>query len=404
MNRQFVRGASAAAIVAVTALGTVAVSPATGRAMDAVHPQAGERVAGDDRYDTAAQVAVSSFEEDVETVYIATGEDYADALATGPAAVASDAPLLLVRSDEVPAATRDALDDLDPERIVLAGGEATISVEAASELEALGDVDRVAGDDRYDTAAQLATDAFSSAEEAYIATGEDFADALAGGVVAAASDAPVLLARPAELPTVTAEALDSLDVVDVTVLGGEAALSDEVVDAIAEEVDGEVSRIAGDDRFETAAELAARLAAAETAFVATGRGFADALAAVPAAANVPAPLVLVEPEAPLPASVAELLDARAFDELRLLGGDAAMSDAVLELAERAIAGEPVCIDLNAADPELLTEIRGIGDVLAGRVVDGRPWDTVADLTEVSGIGERTLEGIVEQGLAQPSCP
>lgn len=404
MNRQFVRGASAAAIVAVTALGTVAVSPATGRAMDAVHPQAGERVAGDDRYDTAAQVAVSSFEEDVETVYIATGEDYADALATGPAAVASDAPLLLVRSDEVPAATRDALDDLDPERIVLAGGEATISVEAASELEALGDVDRVAGDDRYDTAAQLATDAFSSAEEAYIATGEDFADALAGGVVAAASDAPVLLARPAELPTVTAEALDSLDVVDVTVLGGEAALSDEVVDAIAEEVDGEVSRIAGDDRFETAAELAARLAAAETAFVATGRGFADALAAVPAAASVPAPLVLVEPEAPLPASVAELLDARAFDELRLLGGDAAMSDAVLELAERAIAGEPVCIDLNAADPELLTEIRGIGDVLAGRVVDGRPWDTVADLTEVSGIGERTLEGIVEQGLAQPSCP
>ena len=57
------------------------------------------------------------------------------------------------------------------------------------------------------------------------------------------------------------------------------------------------------------------------------------------------------------------------------------------------------IDINSAYMEELDEISGIGPVYAGRIVEGRPFESVDDLTIVSGIGEKTLEKIKDQGLA-----
>ena len=99
--------------------------------------------------------------------------------------------------------------------------------------------------DRYGTAARAAVDAFpDGAGVAVLASGETFADALAAAPLAAASDAPILLSGRDVLPEVTRTTLANLNVADILVMGGAAAISNEVTNSL--HADYQVSRIAGD--------------------------------------------------------------------------------------------------------------------------------------------------------------
>ena len=95
-----------------------------------------DRLSGPDRYATATEAAGLLGEPD--TVYVATGVNFPDALAGGPAAVSDGAPILLTRRDDVPQATLDYLDGLDSlGRVVILGGTAAVSQEVAVELDAM---------------------------------------------------------------------------------------------------------------------------------------------------------------------------------------------------------------------------------------------------------------------------
>ncbi len=190
-----------------------------------------DRLAGDTRYHTAANLATDCFDsEAVDTVYVATGAGFADALGAVPAAARDGAPLLLTGPQGLHAAAIDALAQLQPERIVLVGGTAALSQGVVDGLEGQGfdDITRIAGNDRFSTAAQVARTAFDQADAAYIATGGNFADALGGGAAAAHLDVPLLLTRPDYVPAVVRQALGELGVSHTTVLGGEAAIGGDV--------------------------------------------------------------------------------------------------------------------------------------------------------------------------------
>lgn len=84
------------------------------------------RISGVDRYETAAKAA-ADIEPGVPVVYLATGLAYPDALTGSALAAAEDAPILLSRTNRIPDKTLDALKRLDPERVVLLGGESSLS-------------------------------------------------------------------------------------------------------------------------------------------------------------------------------------------------------------------------------------------------------------------------------------
>ncbi|MDP9022343.1 MAG: glycoside hydrolase family 6 protein [Actinomycetota bacterium] len=192
------------------------------------------------------------------------------------------------------------------------------------------DIVRLWGKDRTETAAIISAATFSpGVPVAYLATGEGFADALAGGPAAARAGGPILLTGRDSLPQATADELARLRPAAVTILGGTAVVS-ETVRARAVDVTGSpVDRLGGTDRYATAAQIARRSFASgvDVAYVATGRAFADALTGGVPAAIEGGPILLTEPHT-VPASTAEALQALRPARIVILGGTAAVSEAV----------------------------------------------------------------------------
>ncbi len=301
------------------------------------------RVAGGDRYETAAEVA-GTFAAGVERVFLATGEDFPDALAVGPVAGREEFPVLLVERGGIPQATASALQRLEPGAITILGGE--VAVGAAVERQAgqytSGMVDRLEGPDRYATAAAIVDEYVDpGVPVVYIATGRKFADALAGGPAAVSTGGPLLLVEPGEIPPDTSTTLDRLRPGRIVVLGGTQAVSSQVFSTLRDFTDGDVVRVAGGDRYGTAAELARRVfdGTQSTVYMATGRAFPDALAGGVVAGMAGAPMVTVEPRC-VPDVVFEQIDRMDPDTLVVLGGTQAVSQDAADLVTCSEVAEP----------------------------------------------------------------
>lgn len=290
---------------------------------------AAPRLAGLDRYATAAAVA-GEFPSGVATVYVASGEGYADALAAAARAGGQQEPVLLTKPRSLPKATTDALIRLAPQRIVVMGGNASVSPDVAAQLAAYtaGGVTRLAGPDRYATAAAVAGEYAPGVDTVYVASGQGFADALAGAALAGSQKAPVLLTSPGVLPAATANALTRLQPKRIVVLGGVGSVSAPVATQLATYTQGPVERLAGADRYATAAAVADQFpAGAPAAFLTSGAGFADALAGAALAASRPGPVLLTTRDS-IPSVTKTALGRLMPTSVTVLGGRGVVSSRV----------------------------------------------------------------------------
>ena len=159
------------------------------------------RLSGESRFGTAA--AISRAWTRADTVYIATGVAFPDALAVSQLAGLTDEPILLVTRDEVPAETEAALRRLDADRAVVIGGPAAVGGHVHAHLRMLvARVRTIAGDDRYGTAAAVfgaALTAGLDSDVTWLATGSNYPDAVAAGAVIGARGHALLLVDGGDL-------------------------------------------------------------------------------------------------------------------------------------------------------------------------------------------------------------
>lgn len=286
------------------------------------------RYDGYDRYSTAAKISAQNYDAGAETVYIATGDTFPDALAGAARAGSEGAPVLLVKSSSIPAATQFELDRLQPGNIVIFGGDTTVTGAVESLLRDYtdGTVSRMAGTNRFETAAAISADLAPGVDTVFIANGYDFPDALTGAALAGTVDAPVLLTRTGSLPAATQAELDRLNPDTVVILGGPSSVSGTVQTQLATYAD--VERRAGANRYDTAVEVSSDFSAGlDTVFVATGEKFPDALTGAALAGHLHSPVLLVKPNS-VPASVVSELKRLGASEIRILGGHSSVSQAV----------------------------------------------------------------------------
>ena len=153
-----------------------------------LHHVGTERLAGTDRYGTAAAISAAFARPGVPVVVIASGAGFADGLGAAPAAAALHAPLLLVEPGAIPAATAAELARLHPGRLVIVGGTASVAASVAQGLAKYtsGGVTRISGADRFATAAAVSAAFFKAGVPvAYVADGLSFADGVAAAAAAA---------------------------------------------------------------------------------------------------------------------------------------------------------------------------------------------------------------------------
>jgi putative cell wall-binding protein len=351
----------AAAVAVAVGASTFAISSPASAAQTVTK----SRVFGADRYETAAKVALATFPSG-KHVILASGEDYADGLvAAGLSSAAKQlagggngAPVLLTRKDSLPAATLNAIATITGgtgATVHIVGGTAAVGQAVRTQLTTLGyALNEISGVDRFDTAAQIAVLAASlqpigrltlpgstDKRTAIVATGRNFADALSAGAPAFSGGHPILLTEQGSLPAVTSDALTTIAAEQVVLMGGTAAVSTAVEDAI--KAKGiSVIRIAGTDRYDTAKQLADILINPALDFdyynqgtkgivLVSGVNFADALAAGPHAGLINAPMLLVRPcDIPAPTAAFHVENAIAVNLIRAIGGAAAICDAVLD--------------------------------------------------------------------------
>ena len=294
------------------------------------------RQAGADRYETAAVVSAATFAPGAPAAYVATGRNFPDALAAGPIAARAGGPVLLVSGTSLPPATANELARLRPQTIFVLGGPAAVSdgvLEALRAYSVSGTVTRLGGADRYATAAGASEANFpSGVPVAYVATGANFPDALAGGVAAGREGGPMLLVSRDVLPASTATELARLKPGRIVVIGGTGVVSDAVLNALrGYATSGTTTRLAGADRYATAVAISQATTAAgtdDTVYVTTGTNFPDGLSGTPPAAIVGAPLLTL-PGNRLPSSVADELRRVNPGSVVVLGGPGAVSDALV---------------------------------------------------------------------------
>ena len=163
-----------------------------------------------------------------------------------------------------------------------------VSVRGATFTVGADQVNRLSGQDRILTSVATAQHDYpgpASAHAAVLASADAFPDALAGAALASAKRGPLLLTSPQELSDETAAELQRVLAAGsvIYVLGGTAALDGKLLDAVSD-LGYMPMRLAGRNRYQTAARIAAAIPRPSQIMLTTGRDFPDALAAGAAAA------------------------------------------------------------------------------------------------------------------------
>lgn len=285
------------------------------------HTASVDRIGGDTRYDAAVAIAQAAFPTGAPVVYIASGASYPDALSAGPAAAQDGGPLLLTPPDRLPSAVAAEISSLDPDRIVVVGGPASVSDAVEQTLRGLAPtVTRVGGADRYAVSRDLVSAHQQTGKPLFVATGAGFADAVTAGAAAARAGGQLLLVPGNQdaLPTVTTTLIANLHPSSIAVVGGPASVSN----AIFIELDGQVpsTRYGGADRYAVSAAVTTAFGSpSDHVYLTTGANFPDALAAGPLAGRAGATLISV-PGTCVPAVTRLAVDGAAPTAVTLLGG------------------------------------------------------------------------------------
>ncbi len=289
-------------------------------------------IAGATRYETAIEASKKAFPHGAGTVVIATGENWPDALGGAALAGAHDAPILLTLSSVLPDAVVAEIDRLGAKDAFILGETGAVSPAVESALAGrLGasHVTRIGGATRYETAwlvAEATIDELSANYDgtAFLATGADFPDALGASPLAAAGPWPIFLASP-YVATEIATEMKNMGVEEVIVLGGTAVVFHGYEDNLAFQLgEGNVTRLAGPTRYETAWEVASY--GVEEAGL---RWNGVALAGGPVQGRAGSVMLLTHTAFLTPSTGAALQDeARTIAKVRFLGGPGAITQTV----------------------------------------------------------------------------
>lgn len=288
------------------------------------------RVAGNNRYETAMEIANTMADKTgvYNSIIVASGSDFPDALAGSYLAWAKHAPILLVadgRASEVRQYIQ--LHIKSKGTVYILGGNSTVSSGFEDSLKKLGlKVVRLGGNNRYDTNLLILNAAkVNAGQEIVVCSGASYADSLS----VAASGRPIMLVGETFSNEQLAY-LRKLKPAKIYIIGGTGAVNEGIQSAASRIATTE--RIGGSSRYETSLNIANKFFAQrkpKSVVLTSGKDFPDGLSGGPLALSIGAPILLLDGNAERINAVWEFINAKGIKASYALGGPSVFSDEVL---------------------------------------------------------------------------
>lgn len=153
-------------------------------------------------------------------------------------------------------------------------------------------VERLAGQDRYETNSKIVDKGWKSADNVILCNGSAYADAIVASPLSKKLNAPILLAQSSNDMYVALQEIQKLGAKNIYILGGTGVISSAMENGLKNQ-GYNVTRIAGNSRYETSIEVAKYVNSnPSTIFFTDGDNWEDALSIAPVAAKLQAPIIL----------------------------------------------------------------------------------------------------------------
>ncbi len=187
------------------------------------------RIGGQDRYETSVKVAQELGENN--GIILAYGENFPDALSIAPIAAIKSMPIILTDTKVIPDSVKEYINDNIISKCYVLGGTGVVNDSAVKNIS---NVKRLSGADRYETNISIINE-FSSDlnfKNIYLASGEDFPDALCGSAAAGKDGSPIILTNTNYCKARSIIKLKLNDIDSFKILGGAGVISDKLVQSI----------------------------------------------------------------------------------------------------------------------------------------------------------------------------
>ncbi len=288
------------------------------------------RIAGQDRFETCTKISNSGWTKSDYAVLV-NSEMYADAVVSSPLADKFKAPILLVEKDNIPDTVIDELNRLNTKKVFILGGKSLISKNVEKQLKNMGISieERIAGQDRYETAVKVASHIVSSNNSVYVVDGEDWRDALAISPVATMSHCPIIFTNKNGVPDVVKKNIDNT-IHTYNVIGEKDNYN--FLDNIEHNLGGTQVKTLGYNKVDTNIKIynSNDKMKFSKVYLASSKAFADGLCISPLAGSNENPLFFVDED-----NMNQLKDFLAenrknIGEIDVIGGQGVISDSTLK--------------------------------------------------------------------------
>lgn len=322
------------------------------------------RIEGEDRYETAVKIAKEQYPNGLvnKTVILATGQNFADALAANGLTNIYQAPILLTKTDSIPESVMAYLKAEKVKNVLIVGKSDAVSNSVSEALTKMRlSVARVGGSNRFETAIEIAkllkaaegegkipfsknTDLVAKDrtknDTYFLANGFSFADALIASVPSSRYGYPILLTdgsnhlRP-ETKSFLDDAFKAGELNKILVMGGTAVVSE---GAKSDVPGSKVDRLYGQDRYQTNMAVNEYFKNATKVYVVTGEAYADALVAGHLAAENNAAILMVSSKGLTKEQSDWIKKNDKITDYVIVGGDKAVSEKVEMEIEDIVLG------------------------------------------------------------------
>nr|WP_293700028.1 cell wall-binding repeat-containing protein [uncultured Peptostreptococcus sp.] len=191
-------------------------------------------------------------------------------------------------------------------------------------------IQRLSGDNRYETSVEISEKNFKSADTVVLASGQNIADALVASSYADIEEAPILLTNKNSISDEVLDEIERLKADKVVIVGGQSSVSSSVESRLKKE-DIKVTRIAGSDRFDTSDKLSQEVSRlskkSSQAILVNGYKNIDALSVSSLATKEELPILLNGRNA-LNMSVKNRLKQMNVNKVYIIGGNNSISSDV----------------------------------------------------------------------------